>query len=290
MALFGTAFTSSKVVIGQIPHEVAAALRFGGGALVLLLLLSLRPGSVTFAWRDLVRAGSVGLMGVFAYNFFFFWGISLAPAIDGSIIVPVLSPVLTTITLLMTGHEKTSTIQAAGLALGVTGAVVFFIGIGGTGKGVTGSRLAGDFVFLLAAGCWAAYSITSKKVLSGMEPLRATAYATGVGALALTVAAIPSVPRTDWAAVPAATWTNVGFLAVGPTAVAYLFYNQGLRSVSPITATLSMFAVPVFGAVSSVLFLGESITAVQLAGALITIVGAALAVTRGKSTRDAPSG
>ena len=276
MALFGTAFTSSKVVVEQLPHEVAAMLRFGGGALILLVLLCLRPGASRFSWRDLFVAGGVGLIGVAAYNFFFFWALSKAPAIDGSIIVPILSPVLTTIALLVAGRETASVIRIAGLVLGVVGAVVFFIGIG-TG-GVTGSRLAGDFIYLLAAGCWAAYSIASKKVLSGMDPLRATTYGTGVGALALLLISIPALPSADWSSVRPSTWANVVFLAIGPTAIAYLFYYRGLRSVSPVTATITMFTVPVFGTISSVIFLDESFTVIQVVGALVTVAGALLAV------------
>jgi drug/metabolite transporter (DMT)-like permease len=284
MVLFGTAFTGSKVVVGQLPHEVAAMLRFGGGALILVLLLCLRPGGTRFSWRELFVAGSVGLVGVFAYNFFFFWGLSLAPAIDGSIIVPVLSPVLTTLVFVVAGRETASVGRVIGLVLGVAGALVFFVGIGGGGS-VTGSRLGGDLIYLAAAGCWAAYSIASKKVLSGMEPLRATTYATGVGALGLVLVAIPSIPSADWSGVRASTWATVVFLAIGPTAIAYLFYYRGLRSVSPVTATITMFSVPVLGTISSVLFLHESFTTIQVVGALITIVGALLAVTQRRRPR-----
>lgn len=282
MVLFGAAFTSSKVVVGQMPHDVAAALRFGGGAVVLLALLRLRAGWARFSWRDLIRAGVVGLIGVFAYNFLFFWGLSLAPAIDGSVIVPVFSPVLTTLVFLVTGREAASSRRLAGLVVAVLGAVVFFVGVAGTGSELTGPRLVGDLIYLLAAGCWAAYSMASKRVLSGMEPLRATTYATGVGALALIVVSLPSLFRIDWSGVHANIWGNIIFLAVGPTAVAYLFYYRGLRSVSPVTATITMFAVPVFGTISSVIFLGESITVLQIVGGLITIGGALLAVAKGR--------
>jgi drug/metabolite transporter (DMT)-like permease len=284
MVFFGTAFTSSKVVVGALPHDVAAALRFGGAAVVLVLVLCLRPGSGRFVPRDLVRAGLVGLVGligVTAYNFFFFWGLSLAPAIDGSVIVPVLSPVLTTVALLIAGRETASAMRILGLVIGLAGAVVFFVGIGGSG-GVTGSRLAGDLIYLLGAGCWAAYSIASKKVLHGVEPLRATTYATGVGALALALISVPSLSHVDWPGVPASAWANVAFLAIGPTAIAYVLYYRGLRAVSPATATITMFTVPVFGTVASVVFLHESFTAIQVVGALITIAGALLAVTEGR--------
>jgi drug/metabolite transporter (DMT)-like permease len=282
MVLFGTAFTSSKVVVGQVPHDAAAAIRFGGGAVILILVLCTRTGTTRFSWRDLLRAGPVGLIGIFAYNFFFFWGVSLAPAIDGSVIVPVFSPVLTTFVLLLTGRERATRNRIAGLAVGVIGAAVFFIGIGGA---LTGPRLAGDLIYLLAAACWSAYSIASKKVLTGIEPLRAITYATTTGAIALVLTAIPSLSHLDWAAIPASTWANLAFLAVGPTAIAYLLYYRALRAVSPVTATIAMFAVPVFGTIFSMVFLGESFTLIQIIGALITVAGALLSTVDGHVKR-----
>jgi len=279
MVLFGTAFAGSKAIIGELPHDVAAMLRFGGAAVILVLLLVLRPDGARFRWRDLFVVGGAGLVGVFAYNFFFFWGLSLAPAVDGSLIVPVFSPVLTTVALLLSGRETASALRIIGLVTGVAGAVVFFVGI--SAGGVSGARLGGDLLYVLAAACWAVYSIVSKKVLRGMQPLRATTYATGAGALALALTAIPSLSTTDWGDVRPSTWVIVAFLAIGPTAIAYLCYFRALRSVGPVTATVSMFSVPVFGTVSSVLFLGESFSAIQAVGALITIVGALLAVVQG---------
>lgn len=285
MVLFGSAFTSSKVLVASVPHEVAAALRFGGGALVLLVLLAVlgrRSGSAPLTRGQALRAAGVGLIGVFAYNLLFFWGLSLAPSIDGSVIVPVLSPVIVAVALLVTGGERASRRRLAGLGVGVAGAVLFFLGAGGGGAGSGGSRLVGDLVFLLGAVAWAVYSIASKKLLTGMDPLRATTIGTVTGALALAVPAVPAASGVDWAAVPGSAWANAVYLAVGPTAVAYLCYYRGLRSVSPSTATVVMFTVPVFGATGGVLFLGESFGVVQLAGAVVMLAGALVAVTAGR--------
>lgn len=283
MAFFGSAFASSKVVVGELPHQIAAVLRFGGGAVILaLMLLAIGRRGARITRADAVRAGLVGLLGVFGYNLFFFWGLSLAPSLDGAIIVPVMSPVLTTAFLVVTGKERASTARNVGLTIAVLGAVVFFVSVGGPGQGLTGSRLAGDLVYLLGAICWAAYTIVSKKVLVGVDPLRATALGTGVGTLALLVVAVPWVGDVDWGAVSGIGWANVAYLAIGPTALAYLFYYRGLRAVSPSTATIMMFAVPVFGTVCSTVFLGESFGAGQLIGSVVMIVGAVLAVTQGR--------
>ncbi|MEV6568687.1 DMT family transporter [Streptomyces kronopolitis] len=285
MVFFGSAFASSKAVVGDIPHQVAAGLRFGGGAFILLLLLAFmgrKSRGPVLTRQQIMRAAAVGLVGVFAYNLFFFWGLSLAPSIDGSIIVPVLSPVITTAILLALGKEKASVARIGGLALGVAGAVVFFVGAGGAGVGAGGSRLTGDLVFLLGALSWAIYSIASKKVLVGMDPLRATTFGTLAGALALLVFAVPSFPDVEWSALSSATWANIAYLALGPTAVAYLFYYRGLRVVSPSTATVIMFTVPVFGVTCAVVFLGESFSGLQLVGAAVMLAGALLAVTQGR--------
>lgn len=284
MAFFGSAFASSKFVVGQLPHEVAAVLRFGGGAIVLLAVLPFARGSAVFTRRDAIRSGAVGLVGVFAYNLFFFWGLSLAPSIDGSIIVPVFSPVLTTAFLVAVGRESAGATRIIGLALGVVGAAVFLVGAG-TDAGFTGSRMIGDGLYLLGAVSWAAYSILSKKLLNGIEPLRATACGTSAGAVALLLFAVPVLGSVNIAAVSGSGWLNVIYLAIGPTAIAYLFYYRGLRSVSPTTATIFMFAVPVFGAFFSVLILGETVTFLQLAGAFVMLVGAVMAVVRGNPRR-----
>jgi drug/metabolite transporter (DMT)-like permease len=288
MAFFGSAFASSKVVVGHVPHQVAAVLRFGGGALILALLLLFfgrKAKGLKLTRGQLVRAASVGLLGVFAYNLFFFWGLSLAPSIDGSIIVPVLSPVITTAILLAFGKETASPARIGGLALGVAGAVVFFFGAGGAGVEADGSRMSGDLFFFLGALAWALYSIASKKVLRGMDPLRATTFGTLAGAVALLVFSVPSLPETNWADVPGTAWANVVYLAIGPTAVAYLFYYRGLRMVSPSAATMIMFTVPVFGVTCAVVFLGESFSGLQAVGAVLMLAGALFAVAQPRTRR-----
>jgi drug/metabolite transporter (DMT)-like permease len=273
MALFGSAFAGSKVVVEQMPHQVAALLRFGGAALILLVIALARGRrGPRLRWRQAVRCGLVGLLGVFAYNVFFFWALTLAPSIDGSVIVPVLSPVLTASALLVARAERTTPARAAGLLLGLVGAVVFF-----AGTRFGGPRLLGDALFLLGAAAWAAYSIASKRILTGVDPLRATAVATAVGATALLIPAVPALPATDWAAISGTAWATLVYLAAGPTALAYVLYYRGLARVSPSTATVMMFAVPLFGLTCSTLLLHESFTATQVLGAVVMVPGALLA-------------
>ncbi|MET7328249.1 DMT family transporter [Nonomuraea sp. NPDC005650] len=283
MLLWGSGFSASKVIVDHLPHSVVATLRFGGGALALLVALRLfrQGGGRRTSARDWARAAGAGVLGVFVYNLLFFWGLSLAPAIDGSTIVPVMSPVLTTTFLLVTGRERASAARVAGLATGAAGAVIFFVGSGGE-AGAGQGRLAGDLLFLLSAGCWAAFTLSGRRVLAGIEPLKATTYATLSGSVLLGIYSAPSAAGVVWHDVPAYVWLNVAFVALGPTAVANLLYYRGIRDVGPASASIMMFLVPVVGTTCSALFLGESFGTVQAAGAAVLLVGAVLAVTQGR--------
>ncbi|MBD3009984.1 DMT family transporter [Streptomyces sp. 5-10] len=294
MLLWGSAFSSSKSVVAQLPHTVAALLRFGGGAVALLAAVAVfgKPAATPAAATPAAatpasargggrRAAFAGVLGVFAYNGFFFWGLSLAPSLDAGIVIPVLSPVLTSAFLLVTGRERASGGRLAGLALGLAGAVVFFFGAGGSAHGGA-TRLTGDLLYLLSAVCWAAYTLIGPRVLAGIDPLRATTYATCAGAVLLGVLAAPDLGEVRWDGLPAGLWLNVVFLAIGPAAVANLLYYRGVGAVGPASASLMMFMVPVVNTVCAMVFLGESFGGLQALGALVLLSGAVLAVTRGR--------
>ncbi|WP_030663564.1 DMT family transporter [Streptomyces rimosus] len=290
MVLWGSAFSSSKSVVEHLPHSVAALLRFGGAALALMTVLVLfgkrlgGGGQTKPAPRAAARAALAGIVGVFAYNGFFFWGLSLAPSLDAGILIPVMSPVLTSLFLLLTRRERASKTRLAGLGLGLAGAAVFFVGVGGSAQG-SSTRLAGDVLFLLSAVCWAAYTLAGPRVLAGVDPLRATTYATCAGALLLGVVAAPDLPGVHWSGLPSAVWLNAAFLALGAVAVANLLYYRGVAAVGPASASLMMFAVPVVNTVCGTLFLGESFGAVQAVGALVLLAGAVLAALHGRFVR-----
>ncbi|WP_457512042.1 DMT family transporter [Streptomyces sp. TE33382] len=277
MALWGSAFPVSKAAVEAVPHQVAALLRFGSGGLVMLVWLLATGGRISLTRQDLLRTALAGSLGVFGYNTLFFWGLSLAPSIDGAIIVPVFAPVLTTAAAVLILGERTTPARVAGLALGICGAVVFLLGVGGLADG---RRLLGDLVYLAAAVSWAAYTLVSKRLLTG-DPLRATALAMISGSLMLAVVALPAVPTVDWDGLSGGFWVLVAYLAVGPTAIAYVFYFRGVRAVGPTTASVMMFLSPVFGAGGAALFLDETLNWTQGGGTLLMVVGALLAVLGG---------
>jgi drug/metabolite transporter (DMT)-like permease len=280
MALWGSAFASSKLAVHAIPHQAAAFLRFGLGAAILLALLAvLARGGARLPATDLARVAGLGMLGVFGYNLLFFLALSLAPSADGSVIVPVTAPVLTVAVTALLGRRRLTARMALGLAAAVAGAGVFFLGIPAGGD----HRLLGDLLYLGAAACWSAYTVCGAPLLSRLPAFTVTAYATAAGAVALGALAVPVLNEIDWSAMDTGFWLNQAYLAALPTALAYVMYYRAVGQVGPATASSAMFLVPVFGLACSWLLLGESITPVQAAGSGMMLVGAWLATQKGRA-------
>lgn len=266
MALWGSAFASSKLAVHEVPHAVAGFLRFLIGTIVLLIVL--RAPRLPAA--DAARAAGLGLIGVFGYNFLFFLGLSLAPAADGSVIVPMAAPILTVAVTALFGRTRLPLIRMVGLTTAIAGAGVFFLGIPASGS----HRLLGDLVFLAAAACWASYTIFGAPLLSRLSAPTVTVYATAAGTLALGIVAAPDLSDVAWSELDFEFWLNQAYLGMLPTALAYVLYYQAVRQVGAATASAAIFLVPAFGLSCAWILLGESISAVQGLGAALMFIGA----------------
>jgi drug/metabolite transporter (DMT)-like permease len=284
MVLWGSAFPSSEWAVQHVPHSVGALFRFGGGAIVLVLIMAVRPSATRLSRAMVLRACLAGLVGVFGYNAMFFWGVSLAPAADGSVIFPALTPVLTTLFLIATRAESGRPLRVAGLALGVGGAGFFFLA---TSLHADGRHLLGDAIFAAGASIWTTYTLLNRRLLVGMDPGQAVTFATIAGSVALAGLAAPDLGHVAWSGLSTGFWANAVYLAIGPTAIAYLLYARGIRDLGAATASAMMFTVPLFGTAFSFVFLSERFTVAQGAAAVVMLGGAYLAVTAGAPPRRA---
>lgn len=289
MILWGSAFPSSKYATEHVPHEIAVLFRFGGGAIVLLIITFFRRSQQTPKLKDVVGACVAGVIGVCGYNSLFFWGVTLAPASDGSVIFPALTPVITAVVLILSRRESARPARMMGLVLGVGGAALFFFAT--NAHGAPGStQLMGDTIFLIGAAVWSTYTLLNRRLVAGMDPVQAVTYSTVAGSIALGALAAPHFSSVDWGTLSTGFWINAVYLAIGPTAVAYVLYVRGIRDVGASAASVMMFAVPLFGTVFSFISLGESFTLAQGGAAVVMVGGALLAVITGRKPAAAQAG
>jgi drug/metabolite transporter (DMT)-like permease len=74
-------------------------------------------------------------------------------------------------------------------------------------------------------------------------------------------------------------WANLGamaYLGVVGTAVAFVWYYQGVRAIGPTRSAVFNNLVPIFGMTSGVLVLGEPLHASMVVGGLVALAGVTL--------------
>jgi drug/metabolite transporter (DMT)-like permease len=217
-----------------------------------------------------LQAGFLGglLYAVLAYNGFFF-----APASHASVLLPGSLPLWTTLLAWLVLREKVSSARALGLSCILLGDVL----VGGASLLMAfegGEVWKGDLLFMIAACCWAGYSVTVRR--HGLDAVRATmaitafAFVTFVP-LYLGLIGLGVLP-THLTQVP---WTEilfqVVFQGVGSVVISGITFTQMVRHYGPVRSTMITALVPGLSALGAVWFLGEPLHWNLLAGlALVT--------------------
>jgi drug/metabolite transporter (DMT)-like permease len=272
MVFWGSAFPTSKMLVFEVPPEVAAVLRFGIGSLLMMAIL-FRRAAKPVPDRDVwTRLAIVGLVGVTGFNTLFFRGLSLAPSSDAGMIVPTMSPVFTALAGMLLLGEPVRLARVAGLAVSLAGAVVFFWGVISHAGGQAG-RVWGDVALLGAAGCWAAASILSRPLSVRIGAMPAASWTLFLGSVGLLAISAPKIAAVPFGALTGRFWVVLAYVVAFPTVIAYILWMEGIRTIGSGRTTSFMFLAPVFALLTAALLLGERPTPLQGAGGALMLCG-----------------
>jgi drug/metabolite transporter (DMT)-like permease len=269
-ALFGGTWVAGRWAVDEIPVFTVAALRFGSAsALLLAWVLIARRRLAPLRWRDVPLVLGLGLTAVAGYNTLFLIGLTLAPASDGSILVPGTIPMLTTILAVLLLHERIGRRTIVGIGVAMLGLAMV---VGPAGE-AGGARLSGDLLFLASAGIWAAYNILVRVASHRFDAISATLYAMICGALLLAPAAVWEGSWSSLAAASPKALSSIAYLAVLGSIVAFVFLQVGVARIGAARASAFTLLVPLFGVGLSMLFLAEQPSGVTFAGGAVVLAG-----------------
>ncbi len=273
---WGGTFVAGRFLAGNAHPVSAAFFRFAIASLCLLMAVCKSEGRLPrLDARQASAVAALGLTGVFAYNLFFFNGLSLIGAARAALII-ALNPVAITLCSAMIYHEALPLSRLAGIPLSVIGALVVIsrgqpmqIFSGGVGRGE-----------LLIFGCvlsWTLYSVIGKTAMRGLSPLAAVCWSSIAGTLLLSLPALAygSLPEAMHFTWP--VWCSIGYLGLFGTVVGFFWYFEGIQTIGPSRAAVFINFVPVNGVLLATLLLDEPLDISLLGGGLLVVFGAYLA-------------
>lgn len=278
-ALFwGATFIAGRIAVQAMPPLTVATGRFVLASLLLLVIAyRVEGGLPKLSYKQLWVTLLLGLTGVAIYNVFFFGALERMPAGKTALLV-ALSPIMTAVTVALILKEKLGPYRWGGIALALTGTLTIVTkgDILGATQGLLQSFGWGELLMLGAIISWVSYTVISRFALRGLSPIAATTYASLWGALVLGLAAFSEI---DTLRPEMLSWSNfftIFYLGSFGSAIAFIWYNEGVKMIGPARTVVFTNLVPVFGLLLSYLILDEPIYVSMVIGGAIVIAGVTL--------------
>jgi len=222
--------------------------------------------------RQTMQAGFLGglMFALLAYIGFFF-----APAGHAAVLMPGSLPLWTTLLMWIFLREKIGMNRVISLGLILMGDIL----VGGLSllKAFEGGDVwIGDLLFISAAICWSAYSVTVRRF--GLDAVKATMAITAFALVSFvplfTVLVFLNILPSHFTQ---ATWAEiflqVTFQGIGSVVISGISFTQMIRSYGPVKSTMMTAVVPGLSAFGAVIILGESMSWQLTAGVVLVTFG-----------------
>jgi drug/metabolite transporter (DMT)-like permease len=276
-----TLFWSGNFVLGRAVHAVFApfTLSFWRWAVALAIL-------APFVWSSLRQQAPLlrrhwpillllSVLGVVNFNTFVYIGLQATTATNAVIMLSV-TPVLIVALSFLLLRQTVTRWQALGILVSLAGVLVI------VGRGDLEALLArrvnpGDLWVLAAVFSWALYSVCLRWRPAGLRPLDFQAATMVIGVIILAPLYGWDLAHDRIFSLNVATAGSILYLALFPSILAYIFWNRAVAELGANRTGQFLHLMPVFGAVLSMIFLGERLYAFHGVGIALIALGIWLA-------------
>ena len=267
--IWGSTYVVTKGGVEEAPPMLFALLRYCVASLLLVplaLLRARRPRADRPSRGTLVL---MGLTGVALYYAGFNLALTYTTASQGALVqssIPAVTAVLAVVWL----RERLSMRRMLGIGLAIAG--VLLIVAGSPSNEGARAPLIGNLLMFGTVLTWGAYTMLAKRVARA-DAVVVTAAVSLIGTVLLIPAALAEAVGTPAPSISAETWLRIMYLGALPSGASYLLYNRALRDLDASQVGAFTNLSPVIGAVSGVVFLGETITPLAIGGGAVVLVG-----------------
>jgi len=277
--IWGTTWAAIRVGLRGVPPFTGMAARFALASALLLAvapLLGVRFGESARERRLWVANALLSFCGSYGVVY---WCEQWIPSGLGSVLFATFPLFVAILAHFALPGERLTLRAVAGIAVGFAGVAVLFSDdfrlLGGREVRVAAA------VMLASPLLSAASTVAVKRWGEGIHPVSLSAVP--MGATAAVMAAVALVTeRGRPVTLDAASVGAIVYLAVFGSAVTFCLYYWLMSEVTATRLSLIAYAIPVVAVAVGAVFLREPVTRRMLAGALLVVLGVALAVPRTK--------
>jgi drug/metabolite transporter (DMT)-like permease len=291
LLILAALFWSGNFVLGRgvnelIPPVALAFWRWAGALLILM----------PFAARGIVRQRQeirqhLGILTILAilsvtnFNTFIYNALRSTTAINAALVNSV-TPIFIVIISWLWFHDRINYRQTVGVVLSLIG--LFWIITKGQLNILLSVRFStGDLWTLAAALSWAFYTAFLRKRPKNIDAISFLTILVLIGLIFLTPIYAWEVRSGAYFQLSFPVIASIGYVALFPSVIAYVFWNNSVAVVGANKAGIFMHLMPVFSIVLAFIFLQETLAAYHMIGMVLIFLGIFLttANSSGKAVR-----
>ncbi|WP_254901791.1 DMT family transporter [Thalassobacillus devorans] len=293
LLIFVIIFFSGNILVGkainELPPFTIAFFRLAV-AFIVILPIGLR-GAIQYRHSYMEHKKPfliITLTGITFFNTFIYGALQFTSSTNVSVLETVI-PVATVVLSAFLLKEKLAGVQWLGIVLSLIGAVWVVM----DGRILQLTLIdwnIGDVIMIGAILTWAVYSIMVKQYMHLFQTYGTLLVMTGVSVvvlfpIVLTEWLVVGMPSLDISKI-----TGLLYLGIFPSFIALSMYNRAVELTSASKSAVFLNFLPVVTMVGAYFWLGESITPMQIVGALVVIGGVILTTQFGKSQKELEQG
>ena len=279
---WGLSFIATKVALREINPFTLLTLRFGMGGLVLLLVqLQKEKGFLKkFSHRDWVLILFLAIVGVSGHTLLQAYGLLYTSAINTGWLIAIM-PICIAIAARFYLREPITLRKIGGIILGFLGvSLIISKGMFSLSLFRLGSTI-GDFLILISALTWTAFTVGGRGFLSRYSPL---ASITPIIILGSFITFPFTWLKWEWNLLyrlSSAAWMSILFLGIFCSGLAYLFWYAALEKKDSSVVGVYLYLEPFVTLVGAYFLLNEEIQWITLTGGGLILLGVYLATRKG---------
>ncbi|MDO5861752.1 MAG: DMT family transporter [Thermoplasmata archaeon] len=276
IVIWGTTYISTKLLLEDFEPVEILFIRFVIGFTVLLVV---SPHIIRGATRQQeLTFVAAGLSGICLY--YLLENIALTYTLASNVgMIASITPFFTAIAMryLLPGEETLRANFFIGFVVALVG--IFILSYNGTQLELNPK---GDILALLAGVAWAIYSVLTKRISTfgyGTVQVTRRVFLYGILFMIPCLFILPNGWNTADLAEPS-NLLNILYLGLGASALCFVTWNYAVKRLGAVRTSVYIYIIPVVTVVTSVIVLGEPVTALSLVGILLCFVGLALSEDR----------
>ena len=239
-------------------------------SLVLLFAVSRTPAPRRFERRDTGRIFVLGVAGHVVFQVGFIHGTDASSATSSALIL-ALTPVAIAVLAWVTRVEPFCQHTALGLVLTMAGIVL----VSGAEQDL--SAHLGNVALFVAMLGWSVYTVRSASLVRKYGALRVTAWSSAVASVLLLLPSPFLLTLADFRAAPPEWWAAALGSGIAAIGLGNMLWVYATGRVGPTLTGVYSNVLPIPSILISWLWLGESLQAAKIAGAVLIITGIAVA-------------